>query len=308
MKAGKYMGFKRISNSLGQFEMLALDQRGALRRLISAFREVREPEDLISVKTAILKTLSKSVSAVLIDPEFGFPDNLRHVPARTGVIVAVEKTGYVESVEEKGRLSELVSEDIIERVKLSGADAVKLLLYWSENASEKVKAQQMKITGEVGKRCEEQGLLYILEVVTYDTAPQGREFHVMSSVKLFSRDEYCVDLFKIEPFEPVKSSLTRSDVQQAAQGKPWVILSGGMDVFDFAKTLEFNCSLGASGFLGGRVIWKKAVELIDSQDLMEEYLSTSGIYSLEMIKEASKRAIPYYLTPHIGGHERLTLE
>lgn len=306
MKAGKYMGFKRISNDLGQFMMLALDQRGALRKLIKSVREVREPEDLVNVKTAILKSLAKKVTAVLIDPEYGFPNNLRYVPAHTGVIVATEKTGYAESGE-KGRLSELVCENIVEKIKRSGADAAKLLLYWSENASQEVKTHQMNVVREVGNSCQEQDLLYVLEIVTYDTAPQGIQFNVMAALELFSEQEYGVDLFKIQPFLPENNPF-RHDIERASRGKPWVILSGGMGASDFAKIVEFNCNLGSSGFLGGRVIWKDAIELIDSQISMEEQLGTTGLYKLEMVKTSAREAIPYYMTAFFGGHERISIE
>lgn len=308
MDAGKFRGFKRISNSRGQFIMLALDQRGALKRMISKIRSVKDPDDLLRVKIAILKSLADKVSAVLIDPEYGFPENLRFVPKETGVIVATEKTGYLQDGDKGGRLTELVSIDIIERIKLSGADAAKLLIYWSENASQRVKIYQEEIVKCFGESCRKLELLSILEIVTYDTTPQGRDYHVLSALELFSQSKFAVDLFKIEPFSPSISKVSMNEIETAVRGKPWVVLSGGMDVLSFVETVDFNCRLGSSGFLAGRVVWKDAVTLIESPERMEEFLRNSGSFFLNSIKRACRSAVPFYATSSIGGHESILIE
>ena len=305
---GKFKGFMRISNDLGQFQMLALDQRNSLQKMINAQKGTVEDSDLVSVKRSILKTLSDKVSAVLVDGEYGFPSNLKYVSHKTGIILSAEKSGYVTDEKSSSRLSKLYREDVGVFAKKSGMDAVKLLVYWSDNASKEAKAHQMKIVEELGQVCLEEDILYILEILTYDVNNSDKEKAILNAMKVFSDERYKVDMFKVEPIvREAPFNLKREDVYDFSNGKPWVILSGGMDVEDFKDILKWNCQLGASGFLAGRVIWKEAPKYVLNPELMDLHLKNTGIYNLELLKLNAAQATPFFKAPCFGGMENLEL-
>ncbi len=306
---GKFRGFMRITNDLGQFQMLALDQRNSLKKMITEHKGSVNESDLVKVKRSILKSLSDKVTAVLVDGEYGFPDNLMYVSHRTGIILSVEKSGYVvDEKNSKDRLSVLYRENVIRFAKKNGMDAVKLLVYWSDNASEETKEHQMKMVEELGQLCVEQDILYILEIITYNVENGEKSKSILKAMKVFSTERYKVDLFKIEPIVKMPNfDLAREDIYEFSNGKPWVILSGGMDAEIFKNVVKWNCQLGASGFLAGRVIWKGAPSYIDDSELMDLHLNSTALYNLELLKTNAAEATPFFRTPYFKGLEGVKL-
>lgn len=293
---GKYMGLRRISTPTGCFQMMALDQRNSLKKMLKRFKEP-ENKDLIIVKRSILKNLSEYVSAVLVDPEYGFFENLKYIHKNSGVILSLEKSGYID--EEGGRISQIVEDNLVKKAKKWGVDAVKLLIYWFDEASEKVKTHQRNLVKKIGEMAQESDILYILEILTYGVSESEKTKAILHAIKEFSTDDYHVDLFKVEPIVKKKDhGLSKDDIFSVTSGKPWVILSGGMDVETFEKIIELNCELGSSGVLAGRVIWKDSVKYINEPDKMDMFLKTVGVRNIEIIKKATNLALPYYQTPY----------
>lgn len=306
---GKFKGFMNISNELGQFQMLALDQRNSLISMIEKQKSKAIDGDLISVKRAILKNLSNNVTAVLIDGEYGFPNNLKYISNRTGIILSAEKSGYVSKEDDpKGRLSVLYRKNVGVYAKKVGANAVKLLVYWSDKSSDDIKEHQLNLVENLGKECLEEDILYILEIVTYDVEKVNKPQAILNAMRIFNDKKYGVDLFKVEPITITSdSSMTATDVYEASGGKPWVILSGGMDANKFKDVVKWNCRLGASGFLAGRVIWKEAPTYITNPELMDLHLKSTGMYNLELLKFNAMEAIPFYRVPYFNGIENIEI-
>ncbi len=297
LSSGKFRGISRISDDFGTFQMIALDQRNSLRKmLISIFGDYKD-EDLVEVKSGILRALSRHASAVLVDGEYALPSAMKEIYPRTGVILSLEKSGY--TGEEK--LGEMFREDAVEVGKKWGVDAVKLLIYWSSSSSESAKDHQRSLVRKVGERAKELDLPFILEILTFGDK-KGKTSEILSAMKEFSGEDYGVDLYKIEPFT---ESVERDLVFEASGGKPFVILSGGMDIDRFLNILELNVSIGASGFLAGRVIWKDCVKSARNQKKLLTCLERKAFRNLSLMKSIAKSALPWYETPWFGGFENL---
>lgn len=307
--AGKFKGFMRLTNNLGQFQMLALDQRNSLKKMITEQKGFVDDSDLVRVKRSILKSLSDKVTSVLVDGEYGFPENLKYISHRTGIILSAEESGYVfDEKNPSGRLSKLYREDVCEFAKRNGMDAVKLLIYWSENVSKETKEHQMKMVEELGQICVDQDILYILEILTYNVKEGEDARSILRAIKTFSKEKYRVDLFKVEPIvKRPNFDLKREDVYEFSNGKPWVILSGGMDVEKFKDIVKWNCQVGASGFLAGRVIWKGAPSYVDAPELMDLHLKSTALYNLELLKSSAAEATPFFKTPYFKGLENIKI-
>ncbi len=305
---GKYRGFVKISNEIGQFQMLALDQRNSVEKMVKDVKGSVDPEDLVRIKRSILKNLSDKVTAVLIDGEYGFPQNLKYVPKNSGIILSAEKSGYFTDPSHlNDRLSSLYCDGVAELAKDAGLDAVKLLVYWSENSSESTKLHQMKLVEELGKECEKEDILYILEILTYNVSGT-RTDAILKALEIFSEERYGVDLFKVEPIvTDANFNLRPADIYKSTKGKPWVVLSEGMDAEKFSEILDLNCRLGASGFLAGRAIWKRVVSGVDDTEKMDLHLKHTGTYNLNLIKHSSENAVPFFNVPYFGGIENMEI-
>lgn len=307
LTVGKFRGYTKISNELGQFNMLALDQRNSLQKAIKEIKGNWNSGDLANIKKMILKTLSPHASAVLIDREYGFPENIKYIAPRTGIILSIEKSGYVtDESNSKDRRSVLYRDDAVKHAKKHGLDAVKLLIYWSDSASEDTKNYQKDLVESVGKQCMEEDILFILEILTYNRDEGEKNKAILNAVRIFKDDCFGVDLFKIEAFSP-DSEVSKETVFKATGGKPWVILSGGMDLGKFKGIVRWNMSLSASGYLCGRVVWKGAVKYIEDPAKMEDHLKNTGKYNIDVLKLNSLEALPFYNAPYFGGVENIEL-
>jgi tagatose 1,6-diphosphate aldolase len=127
---GKLRGLQQISDDTGRFTMIAMDQRGSLQKMLhpenpkaSTYREME------AVKIGVTQALAPFASGYLLDPEFGVGPAINRfvLPARTGLLVSLETSGY----EKKGnwRLTKLLDGWSVEKVKRLGASAAKLLIF-----------------------------------------------------------------------------------------------------------------------------------------------------------------------------------
>ncbi|MCD6449570.1 MAG: tagatose 1,6-diphosphate aldolase [Thermotogaceae bacterium] len=303
LSAGKFRGFTALSNDEGIFQILALDQRNSLKKLIEEHYGSCKDEDIKAVKKAVTKNIAPEASAILLDGEYALPQMIKYIPKSTGIILSLEKSGYVTSDNNGERLSMLYREDAVKLAKSWGVDAVKLLIYWVSDIGNKTKDHQRKLVERVGKEAKDLDILLILEILTYGQN-KGKKDEILKALSEFSDGFYNVDLFKIEPF---KEEVTSEEIYEATKGKPWVVLSGGMDVRDFVPILKNNVNAGASGFLAGRVVWKRAASYIRKLGKMDEHLSTTGIRNISLLKDAVKNAVPWYSAPFFGGFENITI-
>ncbi|MFR6533865.1 MAG: tagatose-bisphosphate aldolase, partial [Staphylococcus simulans] len=102
---------KPLLNDKNYIAALAIDQRGALKRLLG---EDAKTEDLEQFKVHVSEELTPYASSILLDPEYGLPAT--KVRAKNaGLLLAYEKTGYDAS--EPGRLPDLLNVWSVKRLK-----------------------------------------------------------------------------------------------------------------------------------------------------------------------------------------------
>ena len=338
---GKIRNLMNLADRDGRFKMLAIDQRGSLVRMISKAMNKDKSEvtydEMLFMKKAIVVTLAPHASSVLIDPIYGYPNVVKYFPKGVGVLLAYEETGYTDEAGE--RLTHLLKDWTAEKIKRSGANAIKVLLYYRKDASPKVREHQESIVRQVGEEAKKYDIPFILEPVGYALPKDGFEQKTPEYAKIkprivkeiveeFSKDEYGVDILKIE--FPADLKYTRefykefgngkdyvydlSEVKDfvkevnAAAKKPWVVLSAGVDIDEFVENVKLACEGGASGFLGGRAIWKESVNFMPNHDAVYDYLSTKGVENIERVKKAAESAKPFWDHPSIGGFQNLNVE
>jgi tagatose 1,6-diphosphate aldolase len=118
---GKFEGINACANSQGVIAALAVDHRGNLSEAIARARGehgTASAADMLAFKKAVTKILTPSISAILLDPEYGLEAIASRAPG-TGVLLAYEKSGY--DTNTKGRLPNLLPEWSVRRLVEAGA-------------------------------------------------------------------------------------------------------------------------------------------------------------------------------------------
>src|ERR1700688_1664515 len=163
---------KSLSNDAGVIAAAAMDQRGSLQKSIAAAKGV-EPkqvtdEMMSEFKIAVTKVLTPHATAILLDPEYGLPATKAR-SSNAGLLLAYELSGYDNT--QPGRLPDLLPHVSAKRIKKWGADAVKILIYYTPFENAKINDIKHAFIERIGAECETHHIPFFLEFVGYD--PKG---------------------------------------------------------------------------------------------------------------------------------------
>src|SRR6267378_5365805 len=172
LSAGKVKHMKALSNDAGVIAAAAMDQRGSLQKSIAAAKGIdpkQVTDEMMSeFKIAVTKVLTPHASAILLDPEWGLPA-AKARSANAGLLLAYELSGYDNT--QPGRLPDLLPHVSVKRIKDWGADAVKILLYYTPFDDPRVNDIKHAFIERMGAECEAYEIPFFLEFVGYD--PRG---------------------------------------------------------------------------------------------------------------------------------------
>jgi len=311
---GKLRGLQQISDDTGRFTMIAMDQRGSLQKMLHPENpKAATYAEMEAVKLGVTEALAPHASGYLLDPEFGVAPaiNLFALPGRTGLLVALEQSGY----EKKGnwRLTTLLDGWSVEKVKRLGASAAKLLLFFNPDAPRDIVDHQVNVVKTVADECRRLDLAFVCEPMSYPVDMSDEEFAQRKADTIIRTAEVLTplgfDVLKAEfPGDPKATSdpeeLRRNcERLSRATRVPWVVLSAGADFDVFRGLVEIACQGGASGFLAGRAIWKDAFKE-KSREAQMDYVRTQGVRNFQILADLAHRyARPWW--DFYGGREKL---
>ncbi len=324
ISSGKRKGLDALSDSRGVIAALAIDQRGALRKLFSAATGM-EPgqiprENLEKFKEAVSRILTPYASAILLDPEIGLTAAGQRAK-NSGLLLAYEQTGFDKFV--PGRLPRLLDGWSVRKLVAAGANGIKTLLYYSPFSAPAVNEQKQNWVQRVGEECAAEDVAYFLEIVAYhdDMDEKSREFAqvkpevVTRGVEEFSGSQYQVDILKVgvpvnmnfvaDPGTATASAAyTREQAKEyfrqasAAARKPFIYLSEGVSNELFSETLALAAEAGAnfSGVLCGRATWKDGVPVFAERGMnaLEDWLSSDGVKNIQRVNARLSAAKPWF--------------
>src|SRR5271169_4196216 len=168
ISAGKVKHMKALSNKEGVIAAAAMDQRGSLQKSLAAAKGVDKShitdEMMQDFKVAVSKVLTPHASAILLDPEWGLP--AAQARARNaGLLLAYEASGYDNT--QPGRLPDLLPHVSAKRIVDWGADAVKILIYYTPFDDPKVNDIKHAFIERVGAECVANDIPFFAEFVGY---------------------------------------------------------------------------------------------------------------------------------------------
>ena len=324
LSSGKQRGLCALSNERGIIAALALDQRSALRSLFAKASglpaEATNSEHLMQFKELVSRILTPYASAILLDPEYGLPAAARRHHG-TGLLLAYEKSGYDPSI--PGRLPSLLKDFSVARLRHAGADAVKVLLYYSPFSTTEINNKKQVWVEQVGAECLAADVPFFLELVSYhdDIDAASPEFAgikpdvVTLSIEQFCKPRYAVDVLKIGapvnmkfvegPGTPRAQTLyTRAEAcvhfRRASEAAtlPFIYLSEGVSNEMFIDALEIAAQAGScfSGVLCGRAIWQGGVPVFvhSGAAALEDWLFRQGVSNIQTVNAHLAAAHPWF--------------
>src|SRR6185437_15212662 len=322
---GKMKRMKALSNNRGIINAAAMDQRGSLQKALAAGRgvDVKEitPDMMSEFKVAVSKVLTPHASAILLDPEFGLPAAAAR-SKNAGLLLAYELTGY--DATQPGRLPDLLPHVSCKRLVDWGADACKILLYYTPFDDKDINDIKHAFVERIGAECETNEIPFFLEFVGYDPKggdEKGVEYAkaepeiVKGSMREFSKPQYNVDVLKVEV--PINAdyvegssvykgqkAYTRAEALNhfkeaaAIASKPFIYLSAGVSNTQFIESLHMAAESGTdySGVLCGRATWKDGMAIYAKQGAkaLEDWLLVEGVKNINAVNDAIKGATPWY--------------
>ncbi len=311
LSAGKMWGLERIADRQGRFSIVAADQRPPIEGLVADRRGGEVPwQDVADVKRLIVEQFAPMTSAVLVDPYYGFPASYDVVDPSRGLLLTLESSRFAEDAE--GRRSSEIDHWSVEKIKRTGADAVKALAWFRPDGPTQTIEHQQRFVESIGEACRQFDIPFVFELLDYplgsddDTAAERRTDRVVASVEAFSDDRFGIDLFKLEspilPSDVPEPGASGSDrVAEVfarldeASSRPWVMLSAGARPDEFFNVLHHAYAAGASGYLAGRAIWWDGFQRFPDLDAFRTELSTSGTRYVERLNALTDdAALPWF--------------
>ena len=318
---GKLSGLKAVSTERGIIAAAAMDQRGSLKKSLAKERGGdigdREMEEF---KSLVTEVLTPHASAILLDPEWGLPASKRR-SSNAGLLLAYEKTGYDKTG--VGRLPELLDHWSARRLKEAGANAVKMLLYYTPLDTKPINDQKHAWVERIGDECRANDIPFFLELVGYEEGVDEKGFDyarkkpdvVKHSMSEFTRDRYGVDVLKVEvPINMKFVEGTRCNAGQKAYSKqeamnhlreaahaatkPFIYLSAGVSNAEFTESLELVAEAGVkfNGVLCGRATWKDGISIYGKQgsQAFRAWLQDQGVKNINNVNDRLKAATSWF--------------
>ena len=268
---GKLRGLQQCATPRGGFAVMALDHRNNLRHAFQP--DSPEPAsdlEITSFKVEVVEALAPAASAVLIDPELSEAQCIasQRLPGRTGLIVALEATGYVG--DPQARQSQVLPGWSAAQAKRMGASAAKLLVYYHPDSPAASEIEDL--VRQVASECAEQELALFLEPLSYSLDParkkvateERRRVVIESARRLIVSG---VDVLKAEfPVDigaEADGRVWREACEELSQASrvPWVLLSASASYDTYVRQVTAACQAWASGVAAGRAVWQEAPTL-----------------------------------------------
>ncbi len=247
----------RVATATGHFAVLAIDH-------VASFAATVRPddpgsmstEDIWKTKLPLIDGLGPHAGAMLIDPGFlqGSGFERSEALSETGLILGIEDGDYADVL----TAPRFLPGWSVERAALLGVDAVKISMFFEPGGD--TSAAQAFVT-EVVDQCRQQHMPLFAEPLALYEHPHERRDAVLEGVRLFG--PLGADVLKLQFPEPAENTSPDSWAEACREidrlsPVPWAILSEGGDYHLFRRQLAIACRAGASGFLGGRAVWREA--------------------------------------------------
>jgi tagatose-1,6-bisphosphate aldolase len=287
-----------IANDSHVFSIIAMDQRNTLRRMFTAVGLDASDEDLRLAKADVARVLTPAATGLLSDPTYGVPAIAAAgaLAPSCGLLIAAEPSerrtfqGEPRTHRDPGLNAQWLLDQ--------GGDAYKFFIQLRADrpapgpGEPDLVAEALAVCEEIIRDCRAVGVPVVIENLIYqipgeDLTPAARENAIIEAARALN--DLDIDLLKLEyPGSPEGCRRLAEIVD-----RPWAVLSAGVPFDQFTDIIKIATEEGgASGFIGGRSIWREVVSLTGQE--RQEFLTTVALPRLErLIDVAAQSARPW---------------
>jgi tagatose 1,6-diphosphate aldolase len=256
-------GMSAISTPAGRMLIVAADQRNGMKAVMTDAPNGPgsvTSEQLAEAKSDLVRYLGNHAPAILLDPEVALPRVVDDATLSrdTALVVGMDASGF--QTVDGLRYTRYVDGVTARGVRELGGDVAKMLFYMRPDRQ----GADSRVGDEIRdlvKACGEEGLLLIVEVLTYRLEDESEEDYQAAFPRLVAdAARIAVECgAKVLKLPYPGSAEASAAVTAAASGVPWAVLSAGVDHATFIKQVETAISNGARGAMAGRSLWKDSL-------------------------------------------------
>jgi tagatose 1,6-diphosphate aldolase len=272
----------------GGMLIVAADQRNGMKAAIPdapGGSEAITKDELAAVKADLVRHLANHAPAILLDPEVALPAVVDDgvIGRDTALVVGLDASGF-ETVDGL-RYTRFVPGVSPRSVRELGGGVAKMLYYTRpdrQDRDSRVFAEMQALVQE----CEAEGLLLIVELLTYQLEGESDEEYAAAFPALVADGAALAVAAgsKILKLQYPGSAEASAAVTAAAQGVPWAVLSAGVDHETFLTQVSTAVAHGAAGAMAGRSLWKDSLSYDAAR--REELLTTRALPRLRELADA----------------------
>ncbi len=248
---------QKVATPSGHFAVLAIDHVGSFAATVRPDEpDSMSTDDIWAAKLPLINGLGPAGGAMLVDPGFleGTGFSRSGALSETGLILGIEDGDYADVL----TAPRFLPGWSVERAARLRVDAVKISMFFEPGGD--TSAAEAFVT-EVVDQCRQQDMPLFAEPLALYDHPDQRSEAVLEGVRLFG--PLGADVLKLQFPEPAENTCEEAWTEACEEidrlsPVPWAILSEGGDYRLFRRQLQVACRAGASGFLGGRAVWREA--------------------------------------------------
>jgi tagatose-1,6-bisphosphate aldolase/sugar (pentulose or hexulose) kinase len=277
-----------ISTAGGRMLIVAADQRNGMKAAMTdapSGPNAISKAELAAAKADLVRYLANNAPAILLDPEVALPGVVDDgtLARDTALVVGMDSSGF-ETVDGL-RYTRYVPGISARGVRDLGGDVAKMLFYTrpDHQGLDSRVADEMR---ELVRECAAEGVLLIVELLTYQLAGESDEDYRAAFPHLVADGaKLAVDCgAKVLKLQYPGSAEGCAAVTKAAAGVPWAVLSAGVDHETFIVQVRTAVTHGASGAMAGRSLWKDSLSI--SADTRQDYLTKRALPRLRELASA----------------------
>ncbi|MBJ7220361.1 MULTISPECIES: tagatose-bisphosphate aldolase [unclassified Brenneria] len=266
MSTSELRGYQQICGSNGAMLVIACDQRGAMRSLLSSNPDQQaniSEHQLGQIKADITRYLASQASCVLVDPVCAVPDLVDDgiIARDTALLIGLDASGW-DATDEGYRLSRLVPGINARRVRELGGNGGKIMVYLRADCPQ-ANIHNMAILRQCIEDFAGEDLLLVVEFLTYPLAGETEaQYKSKLPSLIYEGTKMALECgAKVLKIPYPGSAQACAAITELAGEVPWAVLSAGVDHSTFLTQVADAMQNGASGVIAGRALWKDCISL-----------------------------------------------
>lgn len=287
MSTSELRGYQQICGSNGAMLVIACDQRGAMRSLLSADPEQQKrisEQQLGRIKADITQYLASQASCVLVDPVCAVPDLVDEgiIARDTALLIGLDASGW-DTTEAGYRNSRLVEGINARKVRELGGNGGKIMVYLRADRPE-ANDHNLAILRHCIDDFVREDLLLVVEFLTYQLEGESdADYKNAVPSLIYAGTRLSLECgAKVLKIPYPGSPQACAAITELAGDVPWAVLSAGVDHTTFLGQVADAMSNGASGVIAGRALWKDCISL--DRTVTREKLETLAVPRLREIQ------------------------